>query len=120
MSIADHPDIGPVALVILEAVRAAVKPGDSKEDVALICVAVASALLVESAAVAGKPETLPHRLERAQAFLASMVDFHVARGALELTELPARRGEPVQAGNVLAFRPRPAFGHTDGGGDGAA
>lgn len=76
MSIADHPEVGPLAGVILDAIKANMKPGDSAMDVALICVAVASALIVESAAEA--PSSVDRRLERAQAFLESMVDHHTA------------------------------------------
>lgn len=78
MSLADLPDIGPVAQAVLDALKANMKPGESPEDAALICCAVAASLLVESAALSGKPESIQYRLERAQALLESMVDFNVA------------------------------------------
>jgi hypothetical protein len=77
MSLAEHPDIGPVAEALLDELKKVMAPGDSPMDMGLVCIAVAAALIVESAAEA--PETTARRLERAQAFLESMVDFHVAR-----------------------------------------
>jgi hypothetical protein len=126
MSLADHPEVGPVASAILSAIQANMKPGDSPEDVALICCAVASALIVESAALAGKPDTVQYRLERAQAFLESMVDFHVARQeapaaaaplAAELRRAVTKVRHVTGEARIIAFPRRVRPGAAEGGGD---
>lgn len=114
MSVADHPDVGPVAEVILDAIKANAKPGDRPEDIALICIAVASALLVEGSAA--DPERLPRALERGQAFLESMVDFHVAtRTPLgDAVRIPGERASLTAENSVIAF---PGARRPDKGGD---
>lgn len=128
MSVANHPEVGPLAALLLDTIAANRKPGDSAEDIALICVSVSAALLVESADVAGKQESLPYRLERAQAFFESMVDFFVARRGgqplaervREVTKRSVVQGDEKTGATVLSFF-RPRAGIQPGGdGDGAA
>lgn len=128
MSISNHPEVGPLAALILDTIAANKKPGDSAEDIALICVSVSAALLVESADVAGKPESLPFRLERAQAFFESMVDFFVARRggqplverAREVVKRGVEPGDEKPGAKVLSFfRPRAGF-QAKGDGDDVA
>lgn len=127
MSVSDHPEVGPMAALMLDTIAANRKPGDSAEDIALICVSVAAALLVESADISGKQESLPYRLERAQRFLESMVDFYVGmRGGQPLVERTREVVKPAvqplkKPGGavVLTFRPRVGI-QPGGDGDGAA
>lgn len=109
MSLADHPEVGPAAAAVLEALTARVAPGGDAEDLALVCVAVASAFIVAAAEAAGKPESVDARVKRAQAFLASMADFHVARGTRPgelLDALPKPAPRRFEGGNIIEFGKR--------------
>lgn len=127
MSLSDHPEVGPMARVILDAIQANMKPGDSPEEVALICCAVSASLIVESAEQAGKPDTVQYRLERAQAFLESMVDWNVVYRAGDA--LPPLAKEAVRAVTkirhvtgeacIISFPGRRAGPRSNGGGDAA-
>ncbi|MDZ4382832.1 MAG: hypothetical protein U0942_15985 [Parvibaculum sp.] len=116
MSISDHPEVGPAAEALLDALKQVMRPGDSPMDMGLLCVAVAAALIVESAAE--DPASLARRLERAQAFLESMVDFNAAlRGETELTRAVTKLCVVTGEACVIAFPARGAARPGDGGGD---